>query len=209
MQLGQAKFVGAADDDGVGRGHVDAGLDDGRAQQDVVTLGHKIAHHALQFALGHLAVGHGDAGFGQDFFEFLLAVFDGLNLVVQKVALAAALELAQHRLADHARAFVAHKGFDGQTPLRRGGDHAQVAQTFEGHAHGAGNRGGRQREHIDLGPQAFHGLFVAHAKAVFLVDDEQAQVVEFRRFAQQFVRADHDVHRAIGDAFEGGSDFFA
>ena len=209
MQLGQTEFVGARDHDGVGRGHVDAGLDDGRAQQDVVALGHKVAHHAFQLALGHLAVGHGDAGFGQDFFELLLAVLDGLDLVVQKVALAAAFEFAQHRLADHARAFVAHKGLDGQAALRRGGNHAQITQAFQRHAHGAGNGGGGEREHIDLGPQGFHGLFVAHAKAVFFVDDEQAQVVELGGFAQQLVRAHHDVHRAVGNAFEGSGDFFA
>ena len=154
-------------------------------------------------------MGHGNACFGQNLFELLLAVFDGLDLVVQKVALTAALEFAQHRLADHTCAFVAHKGFDGQAALRRSRNHAQIAQALQSHAHGARDRGGGEREHIDLGAQAFHGLFVAHAKAVFLIDDEQAQVVEFGGFAQQLVRADHDVHRAVGKAFEGGGDFFA
>jgi hypothetical protein len=42
--------------------------------------------------------------------------------------------------------------------------------------------------------RSLHGLLVAHAEAVFLVDDEQAQVLELRLFAQQLVRADHDVH---------------
>ena len=154
-------------------------------------------------------MGHGDAGFGQDFFELLAAVFDGLDLVVQKVALPAALEFAQHRLADHARALVAHKGLDGQTALGRGGDHAQIAQALQSHAHGAGDGRGGEREHVDFGPQGLHGLFVAHAKAVFFVDDEQAQVMELGGFAQQLVRADHNVHRAVGNAFEGGGDFLA
>jgi hypothetical protein len=131
VQLREAKLVGAAHDDGVGRGHVDAGLDDGRAQQDVEALGHKVAHHALQLALGHLAVGHGDAGFGQDLFELLAPVLDGLDLVVQEVALAAALQFTQHGLADHACALVAHKGLDRQAPLRCGGDDRQVAQPFQ------------------------------------------------------------------------------
>jgi len=38
VQLRQAELVGAAHHDGVGRGHVDAGLDDGGAQQQVVAL---------------------------------------------------------------------------------------------------------------------------------------------------------------------------
>ena len=65
VQLRQAELVGAADDDGVGGGHVDAGLDDGRAQQQVVALRDEVAHHVLQLALGHLAVGDGDARLGQ------------------------------------------------------------------------------------------------------------------------------------------------
>jgi hypothetical protein len=38
VQLGQAEAVGAVDDDGVGGGDVDAGLDDGGAQQQVGAL---------------------------------------------------------------------------------------------------------------------------------------------------------------------------
>ena len=191
-----------------GRGHVDAGFDDGRAQQQVVALGDEVAHDALQLALGHLAVGDGNARFGQDFFQLNAAVFDGVHLVVQKVNLPAALEFAQHGFADDAAAFVAHEGLDGQPPLRGGGDHAQVAQALQRHAQGARNRRGREGEHVHFSAQLLHLLLVAHAEAVFLVDDEQAQVLELRFFAQQFVRAHDDVHRAIGHALEGGVDFF-
>ena len=143
VQLRQAELVGARHHDGVGGGHVDAGFDDGGAQQQVVALRHKVAHHPLQLALGHLAVGDRNARLGQQLFELLLAVLDGVHLVVQKVNLPAALQLAQHRLADHAVVLGAHKGFDGQAPLWRGGDHAQIAQTFQRHAQGARDwRGG-------------------------------------------------------------------
>ena len=180
----QPKLVGTAHEDGVGRGYVDAGLDDGRAQQDVEALRHKVAHHPFQVAFGHLAMGHGDARLGQDFFELLAPVLDGLHLVVQKVALPAALQFAQHGFADHARALVAHKGLDRQAPLRRGGNHRQVAQAFERHAQRARDGRGREGEYVHLGAQLLHLLLVAHAEAVFLVDDEQAQVVELGGFAQ-------------------------
>ena len=84
------------------RRHVDAGLDDGRAQQHVVALRDEVAHHALELALGHLAVRDRDARLGQQLLQRLAPVLDGLDLVVQEVDLAAALELAQHRLADRA-----------------------------------------------------------------------------------------------------------
>ena len=49
---------------------------------------------------------------------------------------------------------------------------------------------------------------MAHAKAVFLVNDEEPQVFEMGVRAEQFVRAHHNVHRAVGNAFKGGVDFF-
>ena len=68
MQLRQAELVGPRHDDGVGRGHINAGFDDGGAQQQVVALRHKVFHHTLELALGHLAVRHGNAGLGQQDF---------------------------------------------------------------------------------------------------------------------------------------------
>ena len=68
MQLRQAELVGPRHDDGVGAGHVNTSLDDGGAQQQVVALRHKVFHHALELALGHLAVRHRNACFGQQDF---------------------------------------------------------------------------------------------------------------------------------------------
>jgi hypothetical protein len=128
--------------------------------------------------------------------SLLAPVLDGLDLVVQEVDLAAALELAQHRLADRAAALAAHEGLDRQPPLRRGGDDAEVAQAFERHAQGARDRRGGQRQHVDLGTHGLDGLLVAHAESVLLVDDEQAQALELHVGAEQLVRADDDVDRA-------------
>mmetsp|Transcript_44843 Transcript_44843/g.105645 ORF Transcript_44843/g.105645 Transcript_44843/m.105645 type:complete len:425 (-) Transcript_44843:795-2069(-) len=200
VQLGQAELVGAADDDGVGTRHVDAGLDDGRAQQQVVLALHELAHHPLQLALGHLAMGDDDACLGQQLLELLAPVLDGLDLVVQEVDLAAALQLAQHRLADGAAALGAHEGLDRQAPLRRGRDDGQVAQAFQRHAERARDGRGGQRQHVHLGAHRLHGLLVAHAEAVFLVDDQQAQPVELDLGGQQLVRAHDDVDAAVGNA---------
>ena len=48
---------------------------------------------------------------------------------------------------------------------------------------------------------AFFALLVAHAEAVLLVDDQQAEVLELHVGGQQLVRADHDVDGAVGNAF--------
>ena len=202
VQLGEAELVGAADDDRVRARHVDAGLDDRRAEQHVVALGDEVAHHALELALGHLAVRDGDARLGHQRLQGLAPVLDRLHVVVQEVDLAAALELAQHRLADRARALGADEGLDRQAPLRRGRDHRQVAQALERHAERARDRRRGQRQHVDLGAQRLHLLLVAHAEAVLLVDDEQAEALELDVGREQLVRADDDVDRAVGEPFE-------
>ena len=209
VQLRQAELVGATDEYGVGGGHVNAGLDDGGAQQNIETLCHKVAHHALQLTLWHLAVGNGYARLGQDFFELLAAVLNGFDLVVQEIDLSAALQFTQHGFANHTAVFAAHKSLDGQPPLRRGGDHGKIPQPFQRHAQCARNGGGGECQHIHIGTQLLHLLLVAHAKAVLFIDDKQAQVLELRLFRQQFVRTNHDVDRAILNAFERSSNFFA
>ena len=208
VQLRQAKFIGAAHQDGVGSGHINTGFDDGRAQQDVEALRHKVAHHPLKFALGHLAMGHGNPGLGQQFFQAFQAVLDGFHFVVQEVALAAALEFAQHRFADDAVVLRTHKSFDGQAALRRGGNHAQVAQAFQGHAQGARDGRGGQGQHIHFGPKRFQGFFVAHTKPVFFVNHQQAQILVFHRFTQQLVGAHHDVHAAFFQTSHRGFHLF-
>ena len=130
VQLRQTKLVGARNHNGVGRGHINARFNDGGAEQHVVALGHKIAHDFFQISLRHLAMGHCNASFGQYFFQFLTAVFNGLYFVVQEVNLAASFEFTQHRLSNHTHAFVANKGFDGQAALGCRGNHAQISNTL-------------------------------------------------------------------------------
>jgi hypothetical protein len=62
----------------------------------------EVAHHAFQLALVHLAVADHDARFGHQFFQLFPHVLDGVDLVVQEIHLAAALQFAQHGFADDA-----------------------------------------------------------------------------------------------------------
>ena len=163
----------------------------------------EFAHHALQFALGHLAVADDDARLGQQLRQLLAHVLDGLDLVVQEVDLAAALELAQQ--ASRIRPFgpAADEGLDRQPFLRRGGDHREVAQAFERQSERARDRRRGQRQHVDLGAQRLQRFLLAHAEAVFLVDDDQAEAREVDVLLQQPVGADEDVDLAFGQALDG------
>ena len=203
MQLCQTELVGTVHDDGVGRGNVNAGLDDGGAQQHVEALLVEVTHDPFQLAFGHLAMGHFDARLGNQLGQHLAPVLDGAHLVVQEIDLTAALEFAQHGLADGAAGFLAHEGADGQTFLRRGGNDGEVADAFQAHGQRARDGRGGEREHVDLGAQVLQRLFLAHAEAVFLVDDHQAQIAELHVLGQQLVGADDDVDLAALDAFQG------
>ena len=207
VQLRQAEFVGARHHDGVGARHIDAGFDDGRAQQQIVFAADEFAHHPLQFALGHLPMGDDDARFGQQLDQLLAPVLDRVDLVVQEIDLPAALQLAQHRFTDHAVALAADKGLDRQPALRRGRNHAQVTQPFQRHAQGARDRRGSQGQHIDFGAHCLHRLLVAHAEAVLFVDHQQPQAHELDVGAEQLVGADDDVDRAIRQAGHRSLDF--
>ena len=163
----------------------------------------EVTHDPFQLALGHLAMGHLDARLGNQLGQHLPTVLDGAHLVVQEVDLTAALEFAQHGLANGAAGLLAHEGADGQTLLRRGGNDGKIADALQAHGQRARDGRGGEREHVDLGAQVLQRLFLAHAEAVFLVDDHQAQVAELHVLGQQLVRTDDDVDLAAFDAFQG------
>ena len=60
----------------------------------------------------------------------------------------------------------------------------------------ARDRRRRQREDVHVLAQLLQALLVGDAEVLLLVDDEQAEAVEFDRLAEQRVRADDDIDRA-------------
>src|SRR6266436_541943 len=61
-----------------------------------------------------------------------------------------------------------------------------------------GSRG--EREGVNVLANFFQALFVGYAKALFLIDDHQAEILEAHIFGEQAMCADDDVHLA---RFEG------
>src|ERR1700680_1430655 len=101
MDLRQTETIRAVDDDGVGRRHVDAALDDGGTDQNIEPPMIEIEHELLQIALAHLAVPDRDIRLGHELANGLGRFLDGLDGVVDEVYLPAAPNLAQARLAPH------------------------------------------------------------------------------------------------------------
>jgi hypothetical protein len=62
IELAKAVTVCAVNHDGVGERDVEAVLDDGGRDEDVVLVVHEGEHHALELGLGKLTVTDDDAG---------------------------------------------------------------------------------------------------------------------------------------------------
>ena len=86
-----------------------------------------------------------------------------------------------------------HDSLDRHAIFGRRLDDAHVAQSEQRHVQRARNRRGRHGEHVHLFAKLLQPLFVAHAEALFFVDDHEAEVVELHVLREQAMRADHDV----------------
>ena len=204
VELGQTEAVGPVDDDGVGRGDVQARLHDGRGHQDIGLAGDEPHHGRLQLALLHLAVGHDDARVGHQLLDEAHHGGQRLDAVVDEEHLAAAGQLALDGLLDHGLAEAPDVRLHGQALQRRRLDDRHVAHPGQRHVEGARNRGRGHGQHVHRRPQLLHPLLVGHAEPVLLVDDEEAEVLEGDVLGEQAVRPHDHVHRALPEALDHG-----
>lgn len=93
VELGEPEHVGPLQDERVGVGDVQAGLDDGGAHQDVELLLPEGADDLVQLVLAHLAVGHADPRLGYELVQPGGRPADRLDPVVHVEDLALAEQL--------------------------------------------------------------------------------------------------------------------
>ena len=110
--------------------------------------------------------------------------------------LAAALGLPLERMLDELLVVLPHVRPDRTTPLGRGLDHRDVAETGERHVQRARNRRRAQRKHVDLQAELAQQLLLRDAEALFLVDDDEAEIRRDDVAREDAVGADEDVHLA-------------
>ena len=176
VELAEAEQVGPVDDERVHRRHVDARLDDRRADEHVVLALPEVEHDLLERALVHLPVGDGDARLGHELADVGGDALDVLHAVVHEEHLALAQQLAADGLGHGPLVVLADVGEDRLALGRRRVEQREVADAGEAHLERARDRRGGEREHVDVGPQLLDRLLVRHAEALLLVDDEQAEV---------------------------------
>ena len=64
------------------------------------------------------------------------------------------------------------------------------------------NRCGCQRQHIDILFHLFDLLFMCHTKPLFLIDDQQSQILELYILGQDSVGSDQDIHQTFFQIFQ-------
>ena len=182
IKLRQAELVGAVDDDGVGRGNIEAALDDRRADQHLELAVGKGQHDLLQLALRHLAVADAERCLGHQPLQPSSDLADTLHAVVHEEDLPATVDLAQNGLADQGLVVFGDGGGDRQALLGRRLDRAQIAYAGHAHVESARDRRSGQRQHVNHTAHLFDALFVRHTKPLLLVHDQQPQVLDHHVF---------------------------
>ena len=185
------------DDDGVGIGDVEAALDDGCGDEDIVVVVHEIDHYLLQLIRRHLAIGHGNVGIGDMFAHKLCKLGQLADAVVDEEHLPTSAHLKLNGFGDDGGIEGTQLCLNGIAVGRRRLDDTQVASSHQGELEGARYRCGCQGEGVDVGLQLAKLLFGGDAELLFLVDDEESQVLELHSLADEFVCADDDVDGAV------------
>src|SRR5260370_42667757 len=105
--MGQAKAVGAVDNDRVRIWNVETAFNDGGANKNIDFSGHETRHHFLELVRIHLAVTDLDARLGNKIDNAFAHALDGVDTVMQKITLTLTVKLTIHRVPDNSFAVTA------------------------------------------------------------------------------------------------------
>src|SRR3954467_9568975 len=171
MQLREAEFIGAIDNDGVSGRDIDTRLDNGCTDQQIEALLIKVFHHVLQLALTHLPVCDINARFRQEAGKLFLHGLNGADFIVQEIDLTTALQFAQGCFAYDSVRKTAYEGFYGKPTLRCRGYNRKITQAFERHCECAWDRSGGKGQYIHVRPQILELFFVPYPEPVLLINN--------------------------------------
>ena len=206
VQLGKSHVLRFGNDQGVGVGDVQSGLNNGGGHENIDLAVHKLVHDPLQLSLIHLTVCVGKGGLRHQLFQPGGDICNVVDPVVDIIHLSAPGQFSADRLPDHLLIVFAYKGLDGQPVLRCLLQHAHIPDADEAHMKGPGNRGRRQRQHIHIFLQLLDFFLVGHAEPLLLIDDQQAQVLEGHIPREHSVGADDNIHCPLLQSCNGLSD---
>ena len=142
-------------------------------------------------------MGDGNSGLGQQIPQPAGNIGDALHPVVHEEDLSVAVQLPQHRASNQLIVILGDIGFYRQARLRGSLHGAHVANPDERHVEGARDRSSAQREHVYFPAQLLEPFLVRHPEFLFLIYDDQPQILEYHIPLQQTVRPDADVDSAV------------
>ena len=200
IELAQAEHIGAVDDQRIDAGHVDARFDDVGGQQHVVLLIAEGGHHLLQLGGRQPAMGDRAFHLGHQLGDAIGHPVDVGQPRADVEDLAAAIALAQDRLAHHHRVEGQDESTHRQTVHRRGGDDAHLLHACQRQLQRARDGRGGQGEDMDIRPELLEALLVGDTEMLFLVDDQQSQALEGDGLGQERMGAHDDVDGPVRHA---------
>ena len=198
VQLRQAKAVGAADDHGVGAGHVQPRLDDVGGQQHVAVAAGKADHRLVDLCRGQLAVDGDHAEVGDEVLQRRGHRVHVADAGHHDEALPPPRPFPQQRRAQHPGVVFGDRGADRLPPSRRGRDHRQLLQADQRRLQRARDRRRGQRQDVARRQRPQLAL-VGVAEPLFLVDHDKAEVLVFDPLARHRAGAHDHLHRPVGD----------
>ena len=152
----------------------------------------------MHLAMRDLAAGGGDQP------AYLLGnMRDALDPVVQEIDLTAPVQLPEDHFAHQLVVVLLNIGLDRHPALRRIIDQGHIPDTRKRHVQSARDGGGREGEHVNVLLHLLDALFVRDPEALLFVDDQKPQLMEIYIFAQNLVRSDDNIYRALFQAAQG------
>ena len=197
VKLRQAEAMGILDQNRVDAGDVETALHNRGAEHHIRFPAVERHHGALQFALGHLAMGHQQPQTGKHLAQLTGHLLDALHPRHHVKHLAAAVELLTDGTANGLLIQGCEVGFDRPTQGWRRGDQAHLPHPGQAHVERAGNRRGREGQYIHVLAQCLDLLLLIHTEALFFIHHQQSELVEDGVLAQQLVGAHHRIDRAV------------
>ena len=162
----------------------------------------ELVHGIFKLGFGHLAVGHAHAGRRNKPAHVFRHALQPLHTVVDPEYLAFTLHFAFHHLAQHVVVPAQHGAGHGFAVLRRCFDDGKLADAGQGKLQGARYGRGGQGEGVHVLAHGLELFFMAHAKPLLFIKDEQGQIGQLHVGGQNAVGADEDVHLPGGSGLE-------
>ena len=138
-----------------------------------------------------------DARIRTKFRDAIARAFDCVDAVMQKIDLALSFQLAIDGVANDSLVVAANHRFDREAIERRRFNRRHVFRADERKIKRARNRRCRKCEHVHELEKLLELFLMQNAEALFLIDDNEAEILETDIAGDEAMRADDNVDPAF------------